>query len=394
MQTLSVDSQRRFTIGKRCEAADLLIWLLHRLQKSLEPKSEPKRQRKNSKGIYTCLQGLVEVTSESKVLVDGFAEQKLLERNGFDASVVDTDGWCKDVKSSSFLMLTLDIPPCPLFRDSHGGLVIPHVPLFQLLQRKFNGDWIDSVTKQAHVRRQYRLLSLPQTLILQLSRFTKNNFAMEKNPTIVTFPVKNLELRDYLKSNPCESHELSRLMEFCPKEVSAVDSIADTEELIDLIQQVGNDLHQVELEHHLKSKTVSIQNLRCVARRAVEYFLSLMTTKYDLVSCVCHVSENAARGIDVGDGSLKSSGGDSASMGAALRRKSKAAANAVLNEADSIAAETDTDVVQNGHYKIYSVLDATGQWFELQDLSVQETTAQQVGVSEAYLLVYRKKVFM
>lgn len=26
----------------------------------------------------------------------------------------------------------------------------------------------------------------------------QNNFYMEKNPTIVTFPVKNLELRDYL----------------------------------------------------------------------------------------------------------------------------------------------------------------------------------------------------
>jgi hypothetical protein len=33
---------------------------------------------------------------------------------------------------------------------------------------------------------------------LALLWLVKNNFYMEKNPTIVTFPVKNLELRDYL----------------------------------------------------------------------------------------------------------------------------------------------------------------------------------------------------
>jgi hypothetical protein len=33
------------------------------------------------------------------------------------------------------------------------------------------------------------------------SRFTRNNFADEKNHTIVTFPIKNLEMRDYLHSH-------------------------------------------------------------------------------------------------------------------------------------------------------------------------------------------------
>lgn len=31
-----------------------------------------------------------------------------------------------------------------------------------------------------------------------LAFYLQNNFYMEKNPTIVTFPVKNLELREYL----------------------------------------------------------------------------------------------------------------------------------------------------------------------------------------------------
>jgi hypothetical protein len=33
---------------------------------------------------------------------------------------------------------------------------------------------------------------------VQFKRFTKNNFFIEKNPTLVTFPVKNLDLKDAL----------------------------------------------------------------------------------------------------------------------------------------------------------------------------------------------------
>ena len=57
----------------------------------------------------------------------------------------------------------------------------------QVLRRKFDGhSFTDSVSKQAHVRRRYRITRLPRFLVLQLVRFTKNNFALEKNPTIVS----------------------------------------------------------------------------------------------------------------------------------------------------------------------------------------------------------------
>jgi len=35
-------------------------------------------------------------------------------------------------------------------------------------------------------------------MVLNIKRFTKNNFFVEKNPTIVNFPVKNLELKDVI----------------------------------------------------------------------------------------------------------------------------------------------------------------------------------------------------
>jgi U4/U6.U5 tri-snRNP-associated protein 2 len=52
------------------------------------------------------------------------------------------------------------------------------------------------VKQGVHQRKQYWITKLPRYLILSLARFTKNFYFTEKNPTIVTFPVKNLELKD------------------------------------------------------------------------------------------------------------------------------------------------------------------------------------------------------
>jgi U4/U6.U5 tri-snRNP-associated protein 2 len=52
------------------------------------------------------------------------------------------------------------------------------------------------VKQGVHQRKQYWITRLPRYLILSLARFTKNYYFTEKNPTIVNFPVKNLELKD------------------------------------------------------------------------------------------------------------------------------------------------------------------------------------------------------
>lgn len=43
-------------------------------------------------------------------------------------------------------------------------------------------------------RRRFRITKLPRFLVLHIKRFLKNQFFVEKNPTIVNFPVKNLDL--------------------------------------------------------------------------------------------------------------------------------------------------------------------------------------------------------
>jgi hypothetical protein len=118
------------------------------------------------------------------------------------------------VTNTDFMQLTLDIPEKLFFKDQDGGLVIPQEPLVNVL-RKFDGVSFSDVlamqqqsketdaTSEGIVvsrKRRYRLKKLPNYLILHLNRFKHNNFTVEKNPTIVMFPVKNFDLSDYVFS--------------------------------------------------------------------------------------------------------------------------------------------------------------------------------------------------
>ncbi|CAN4081803.1 unnamed protein product [Withania somnifera] len=82
-----------------------------------------------------------------------------------------------------FLMLGHDLPPPPLFTDVMEKNIIPQVPLFNIL-KKFDGETVTEVVRPHIARMRYRVTKLPEYLILHMRRFTKNNFFMEKNPTL------------------------------------------------------------------------------------------------------------------------------------------------------------------------------------------------------------------
>ena len=109
---------------------------------------------------------------------------------------------------SPFYMLSLDVPQMPLFRDGQGATVIPQVPLLELL-RKFDGHtWSDKLNAKGQpVRKQYTLRRLPRYLVFHLVRFASSGFGFgdgDKNSTIVTFPVRNLEMKEYLQQQSGE----------------------------------------------------------------------------------------------------------------------------------------------------------------------------------------------
>ncbi|CAH0477414.1 unnamed protein product [Peronospora belbahrii] len=302
VQEISVSSKKRFHVGTQNESVELLAWLLNELHRGLGGSN-----KLGSSIIYKCFQGFVEVTTDDDTKS---TSADPAERESAVSTTV-----------SPFLMIALDLPSTPLFKDSQGGNIIPQIPLFTVLQ-KYNGSHVTYILQDSHrLKKTYRIDTLPVYLIFHVKRFTRNNFFIEKNPTIVNFPVKNLELRDYLKLN----HDL--LPELRDKSISELQALlrnhnqstADCVEKADLIEKV----------------------LR----------VTLPSTKYNLIANICHDSP-----VTTG-------------QEAALR----------------------TNPLTEGSYRVHVQNRATEQWYEIQDLHVQETMPQLIGVSESYLMIYERK---
>jgi U4/U6.U5 tri-snRNP-associated protein 2 len=111
--------------------------------------------------------------------------------------------------SSPFLFLALDLPATPLFQDQNEKKIIPQVPLSTILA-KFDGkttqvSYIAPILVRAEADisqefgptlKRHHLTALPPYLILHIKRFTKNNFVEERNPTIVNFPLRGVDLAE------------------------------------------------------------------------------------------------------------------------------------------------------------------------------------------------------
>ncbi|KAJ0575020.1 putative ubiquitinyl hydrolase 1 [Helianthus annuus] len=185
MQGISKDSyeasKKRFRIGAQSDPVEFMSWLLNTLHTDLKSS-----RTKTSSIIHQCFQGELEVVKEINA------------KDGAETSRMP------------FLMLGLDLPPPPLFKDVMEKNIIPQVPLFNIL-KKFDGESVTEVVRPRVARMRYRVTRLPQYLILHMRRFTKNNFFVEKNPTLVNFPVKNLELKDYIPLLPSKEGEEERV---------------------------------------------------------------------------------------------------------------------------------------------------------------------------------------
>ena len=166
MQAVLAGSNRRFLVDKQSDPVDFLTWFLHAAHRELGGKSKGARSV-----IDRCFQGELEVTT----VEDGKAPAP--------------------PQRMPFYALPLDLPAAPLFQDAMEKNAIPQVPIGRLL-RKFDGETEHETVRGG--RRTFKLARLPRFLIVHHKRFTKNNFFLEKNPTIVNFPVRNLRLSDHV----------------------------------------------------------------------------------------------------------------------------------------------------------------------------------------------------
>ena len=405
VQAVSAASNKRYHVGRQAEAGEFLAWLLHQLHVGtggsvVRPGRKKKKKKRSKEGgvngandtgggsvIHDTFMGRVEMTTVTKrrqkrgegealkvmnqVGTSGAGSATTTTGEDYDDDRAGSDDEAtverkqknraalrslademvtaeeETVTETDFLQLTLDIPEKPLFKDKDGGLVIPQEPLVNVL-RKFDGvSFSDVLASQQQStaqstkgegtvvsrKRRYKLKRLPNYLILHLSRFKKNGYFIEKNPTIVMFPVKNFDLSQYV------------FPEGGRDRVPSEDEVRNmsVRELKALLTRYGrSDLAENSIE---KDELVG---------HAVDFVTTslpdLLADKYDLVANITHELP-----VEVG-------------------REGK-----------------QRDPLEEGSYRCHVQHRATGQWYEMQDLSVKETMPQLIGVSESYLLIFERK---
>ncbi|KAI9362402.1 hypothetical protein BD770DRAFT_470440 [Pilaira anomala] len=180
LQEISNASGKRFKLTEQSNAIDFLSWFLNTLHKDLGG-----TRKKNSSIIYKQLQGEVKVETQEFGPSHQTTEKEALLM--FDDS--------KEIKTntSPFLFLALELPLAPLYQDEKDKEIVPQVPLTTILG-KFDGHKVQEV---GNTMKRYSITRLPQFMIFHIKRFHKNSWTHEKNPTIVNFPIKNVDMSKF-----------------------------------------------------------------------------------------------------------------------------------------------------------------------------------------------------
>ncbi|XP_015786303.1 U4/U6.U5 tri-snRNP-associated protein 2 [Tetranychus urticae] len=185
LQAVVLSSQKKFQITEQGDPVEFMSWFLNSLHIALGGK-----QKTNSSIIYKTFRGSMKVYSRKIIPLDKSIDERL--------QLMLQDEYKEVCADSNFLYLTLDLPPQPLFKDELRENIIPQIPLFNLLA-KFNGvTETENKTYKESFMRRFEITQLPKYLILYMKRFTKNTFYIEKNPTIVNFPIKDVDLTELL----------------------------------------------------------------------------------------------------------------------------------------------------------------------------------------------------
>ncbi|KAL8953643.1 MAG: hypothetical protein Q9222_000480 [Ikaeria aurantiellina] len=184
IQQVSRQSNKKFDLLHQSDPVDFLSWFLNNMHLALGgSKTKP-----GTSIIHRVFQGKLKVESQ-QITAKADAGDRLRFEEA--AEVI--------VETMRYLMLTLDLPAAPLFQDEIDRNIIPQVPLTSILSK------YDGLKAQEHLsmRKRYRLLHpLPPFLLFHIKRFSKNKFVSERNPTIVTFPVRSLDMAPYVEPNP------------------------------------------------------------------------------------------------------------------------------------------------------------------------------------------------
>ena len=174
---------------------EFLSWILNTLKIFFSKK-------KLENIIEEYFQGIVQVETYT-FLKESDANKNL--RPGEELKILDGVNYIYTNKKVKFLYLTMDLPMVPLFKDSKEKIAIPQINIYELF-KKYNGEKFTEDPTRAQ-RKKFKILSLPKYLILIFKRFENNSFFLEKNPTIVNFPLENLIVEENGISNRKNKNE-------------------------------------------------------------------------------------------------------------------------------------------------------------------------------------------
>lgn len=482
VSAVSEASNKRFSVGVRSDAVSFLTWLLHRLHVDLlgaypaheagrraasraeaglarrlaaapsaaKASAPPRPAPGGSSGrwrvaggsgpgrsvVSECFQGEVQVQTLRGAIVsraaadaaagggegqaDAAADAALWEAAGRGQATVET-------RVVTTQMLSLDLPPPPLFRSAEGGLDIPQVALSRCLD-KFGGVVSTAeIVGGEPVRRRYSLVRAPLFLLLHARRFVSNGFFLEKNPTIVTFPLKGLSAEAAMHpladsalfegtlpapsaaASPAASASANAVPPSAAGSSSSSSSLSATSsshsKAVFTLPPTPSDaaslpwpaLRRLCARAGLAEEAAAATSIqeRCgIARRA---WALLCSHRYDLLGTVVHGGGSASAATssaeDAHDAEVKvgaSRARRRAAASAEAERSGRIGQGSVATLARGADAAGLEDAASTGSYRCAVLSEAAGAWFEADDNDVRKVLAQSIAVSEAYLLLYTK----
>ncbi|KAH9422127.1 U4/U6.U5 tri-snRNP-associated protein 2 [Dermatophagoides pteronyssinus] len=183
LQAVVLSSKKRFQITQQGDPIDFLSWFLNALHSSLKGTN-----KNDSSIIFKTFRGSMKTYTRKVIPIDRTIEEKL--------KLMENEEYAEKCEDGNFLYLTLDLPSTPLFRDEMSENIIPQVPLSRLLAKFDGNSEKEYKTYKDSFLKRFVITKFPKHLILYIKRFTRNTFFLEKNPTIVNFPIKNADLSE------------------------------------------------------------------------------------------------------------------------------------------------------------------------------------------------------
>lgn len=406
LQAISSSSKKRFCIGKPCDVKLFTAWFLNELHFGMGGTRTP-----GSSIIHKLFQGWLEVERK----ISNAPQAEVNDRENGEGGRHFEERTTK--QRVPFLFLSLDLPQVPLFKDTHDGKnIIPQVPIRSLLETKLglcrgedeefkSGTWSERFVQGKKIRQRIRLVRLPPFLILHIRRITRNNFFMEKNPSIVNFPITSLDMGPYLcheTINPSGRSGTKRRGDASdgdglkvhksrnePDEDIQVNAICQKapcgSTVVPLVKGAAASSNPYD-------SALSLSDLESIGPDAC---------KYDLLSSICYsTTSSGSRGQQGSRGAGGGAQGTSASTnlsktgrgGKVMKPGSETARKHFAGGAGLEAA---------GSYRIHLLnggavtgnpsLVGNGQWFEIEDLRVREAQPLEITLSETEMLFFKRR---